>query len=87
MESLILDHARSLITLPENKAIELAEIAKKRKLTVRQLEKLSRATKMNKSLDVDIPVLAETETSITLTFKTKQEKEKFARVVKKHYGN
>lgn len=80
-------HARSLITLPENKAIELAEIAKKEKLTVRQLEKLSRATKMNKSLDVDIPVLAETETSITLTFKTKQEKEKFARVVKKHYGN
>lgn len=80
-------HARSLITLPENKALELAETAKKENLNVRQLEKLVASLKNNNKIEVDIPSISEGELTISLTFKTKTEKEKYLKEIKKHYGN
>lgn len=80
-------HARALITLPENKAIELAEQAKKENLNVRQLEKLARLAKMNKKATEPSLKIIEEELEVTISFENNEEKAKFLKLVKRHYGN
>lgn len=84
---LMFGHARSLVTLPENKAIEMAEIAKSRQLNVRQLEKLVRHYKNGIDNAGKKVTITEDDKSVTLTFNDADEKAAFVKSVKEKYEN
>lgn len=80
-------HARSLITLPENRALELAEVAKKENLNVRALEQMARRFKVAPKKMRPTIELEETDLTLSLKFKSTAEKEKFKKLIKERYGN
>lgn len=80
-------HARSLITLPENHALELAEIAKKEALNVRSLELLAQSYKTNKKIEHHPLDIEKDGLKVSVTFKNKTEQDKFIKYIKSHYGS
>lgn len=81
-------HARALVTQPEDIIIELAEITKKQKLNVRQLEELVRAKRSSKEVKKTKPYqISEDELSLNISFNNKKDKNKVLTLLKKHYGD
>lgn len=80
-------HARALITLPENLALELAEKAKKENLTVRELEQLARYSRPSSSVQTSSKKISVNGDKITITVKDEKEREKLVKLITEHYGD
>lgn len=80
-------HARALITIPENLALELAEKTKKENLNVRELEHLVRESRPSaKWTENKVKIIVNGET-ISVTIKDKEEREKLLKILNSKYGN
>lgn len=80
-------HARALITLPENKAIEFAEIAKKENLNVRILEEMVRSYKSSDEHQSKRIHVREQKNGLTITFADDQTKQEVIQYLKEKYEN
>lgn len=80
-------HARALITLPENKAIEFAEIAKKDNLNVRILEQMVRSYKNSDEHQNKRIHIREQKSGLTLSFSDEETKLEVLKYLKDKYEN